>query len=60
MPIYHLAVAARKYRDLEAELADAAAHAIHDAVVLAGIASVENQAVNRPDVDFERRRCDRH
>jgi hypothetical protein len=34
---------------------DRGARAIDDGVVLAGIASVENQAVNVPDLDFERR-----
>ena len=51
--IYHLAVAACQHGNLEAEFADAAAHAIHDGVVLAGITSVEDEAVNRPDVDLE-------
>jgi hypothetical protein len=51
--IYYLAVAASKYRDLEAELADAAAHAIHGGVVLARVARVENQPVDGLDFDFQ-------
>ena len=43
-----LAVAAREHRDLESELADAAAHAIHRGVVLSGIARVKNKLVDRP------------
>ena len=51
MAVDDLAVAARQHRDLEAELADAAAHAIHRGVVLAGIAGVEDQLVDRPLLD---------
>ena len=52
MAIDHLAVAAGQHRDLEAELPDAAAHAIDRGVVLAGIACVEDQLVDRPDLNF--------
>jgi len=51
--VYHLAIATSEYRNLEAELADAAAHAIHDGVVLARIAGIEDQAVYGPDLYFE-------
>ena len=47
-----LAVAAGQHGDLEAELANAAAHAIDRGVVLAGIACVEDQSVNGPNLDF--------
>ena len=47
MTIYNLTVAASKYRDLEAELADAAAHAIHGGIVLARVARVENEVCFR-------------
>ncbi len=50
--VHHLAVAARQHRNLEAELADAAAHAIDRGVVLAGIACVEDQSVDRPNLDL--------
>jgi hypothetical protein len=46
-----LTVATGEYRDLEAELADAAAHAIHGRVVLARVAGVENKFVNWPVLD---------
>ena len=46
------AVAARQHGNLEAELADAAAHAIDGGVVLAGIAGVENELIDRPDLDL--------
>jgi hypothetical protein len=51
--IHHLTVAASEHRDLEAELADAALHAIDDGVVLAGIAGVPDESINSPDLDFE-------
>ena len=50
--VHDLAVAACQHGDLEAELANAAAHAIHRGVVLAGIACVEDQLVDRPSLDF--------
>jgi hypothetical protein len=40
------------HRDLESELADAAAHAIHRGVVLARIAGLEDQAVDVPSLDL--------
>ena len=52
MTIHHLAVAAGQHGDFEAELANAAAHAIHRGVVLARIAGVEDQPVDRPNLDF--------
>src|ERR1035438_2787417 len=58
MPVDHVAIAAGQYRDLEAEFADAAAHAINDSIILAGIAGVENQLVNRPI--FDARLCGDH
>ena len=54
MAVHHLAVAAGEHRDLEAELADAAAHAIHGGIVLAGIAGVEDQPVDGPGLDLYR------
>ena len=39
MPVHHLAVAACQHRNLEAELADAAAHPVNYGFVFAGIAS---------------------
>ena len=50
----HLAVAAGQHRNLEAEFADAAAHAIHGGVVLARVAGVEDEAVDRPDLNLKR------
>ena len=47
-----LAVAAREHRDLEAELANAAAHAIDRGVVLAGVASVEDETINVPNLNL--------
>jgi hypothetical protein len=47
-------VAAREHRDLEAEFADAAAHAIHGGVVLAWVAGVENKPVDGPDFYLQR------
>ena len=47
MTIYDLTVAAGEYRDLEPELADRRAHAIHDRIVLARVANVENEFVKR-------------
>jgi hypothetical protein len=51
MAIDDFAVAAGEYRDLESELADAAAHAIHSGIVLAGVAGVENEFVDWPVLD---------
>jgi hypothetical protein len=42
MAVHHFAVAAGEHRDLETELADAAAHAIHYGVVLPGVACVQD------------------
>ena len=42
MTIDDFAVAAGQHRDLEAELPDAAAHAIHGSVVLAWVARIEH------------------
>jgi hypothetical protein len=50
--INHFAVAAGEHWNLEAELADAAAHAIDDRVVLPGVARVEDQAVNGSDLNL--------
>ena len=54
MAIDHRAVAACQDRDLEPEFSDVAAHAIYGCVVLAGIASIENQLVDRPVLDLLR------
>jgi hypothetical protein len=51
--IDHFAVAAGEHGDLEPELADAAAHAIDGGIVLTGISGVEDQPVDRPDLDLE-------
>ena len=51
MAIHNFTVASRKDGDLEAELAAAAAHAIDNGVVLARVACVENQPVNRPTLN---------
>jgi hypothetical protein len=52
MTVDHLAIAACKDWHFEAELADAAAHSIHCGVVFPRVASVQNELVNRPDLDF--------
>ena len=58
MAIDHFTIAAGEHRNLEAELADAAAHAIDDCIVLARVACVENEPVERPDLDLPGlRRC---
>ena len=54
------AVAAGEHRDLEAELADAAAHAIDGGVVLARIAGVEDELVDRPLLNARRCRLRNH
>jgi hypothetical protein len=56
MTVYDLTVAAGEDRDLEAKIADATAHAIHDRVVLAWVARVENELVNWPVFDALRHR----
>jgi hypothetical protein len=48
------AVAAREHRNLESELANAAAHPIHNGVVPARIACVEDELVDRPLLDVRR------
>jgi hypothetical protein len=50
--INDFAVAAGQDRNLEAELTDAAAHAIHDGVVLPGIPRVEDELVDGPALNF--------
>jgi hypothetical protein len=44
-------VAAGKHRDFEAELADAAAHAIDGGIVLAGVPGVEDELVDWPQLN---------
>jgi hypothetical protein len=46
--------------DLESELADRRTHAIHDSVVLAGVASVKNELVDWPDLNLLRLRRLQH
>src|ERR1041385_8212097 len=48
MAVHHGSVATSKHRDLETELSDTAAHAIHGRVVLAWVARIEDQPVNGP------------
>src|SRR5260370_789299 len=48
----NFAVAAGEHGNLEAELADGGAQAIHRSVVLARISGVKDQAVNRPRLDL--------
>jgi hypothetical protein len=55
MAVDDLAVAAGEHGNLETKLADRRAHAIDGVVVFAGIASIENQAVNGPDLNLHRR-----
>ena len=43
LTVRHFTVTAGKHRDLEAEFPDAAAHAVHDRVVLPRVASVKDQ-----------------
>ena len=50
--INHFAVRPSQHWNIEAGLPDAAAHAIHGSIVFSGIASVENQFVDGPDLDF--------
>jgi len=52
--INHFAVRPGQHWNLEAGLPDAAAHAIHGSMVFSGLASVENQFVDGPDLDFHR------
>jgi hypothetical protein len=52
MPVDHLTVATGQHRNLEPELADAGAHAIHDRVVLAWVPSVEDEPVYGPNLDL--------
>ncbi len=52
MPVDHFAVAAGQHRDLEAELPDARAHAVHDRIVLSRVARVEDEPVDGPDLDL--------
>jgi hypothetical protein len=58
MPVTHLPAAAGEHWDLKSKLPDAAAHAIYRGVVLSGVAGVEDQAVDWPNLDFRcRGRC---
>ena len=50
--INDLTIAAGEHRDLEAELADAATHTIHDRIVLPWVACVEDETVNGPDLNL--------
>jgi hypothetical protein len=58
--IDHLSVTASEHRDFEAELPDAAAHAINGSVVLSGIARVEDQVFDRPLLNILRSRLINH
>jgi hypothetical protein len=46
--VNHLAIAAREHGNLKSEFSDRGHHAIDSGVILAGIAGVEDQLVNRP------------
>ena len=52
MAIDHFTVTAREHWDLETELADAAAHAIDDRIVLPGVACVKDKPIDRPDFNL--------
>jgi hypothetical protein len=56
MAVDDFPVAPGEHRDFEAELANAAAHAIHRGVVLAGIASVEDELFDGPLLNARLRR----
>jgi hypothetical protein len=43
---------ARQHRNLETEFLNAAAHAVHGVVVLARVAGVQHQPINRPRLGF--------
>jgi len=56
--IHDSPVAAGEHGDLEAELADAAAHAIDGGIVFPRVARVKDEPIDRPELNFERlRRC---
>ena len=52
MTINDFAVATNQTGNLKSELADGATHAIHSGVVLARIVSVEDQPVDRPNLNL--------
>jgi hypothetical protein len=52
MAVHGFPIAASEHRDLEAELTNAAAHAIDRSVVLAGIASVEDELIDVPGLNL--------
>jgi hypothetical protein len=58
--IHDFAVASNQAWDFEAEFADRCAHAIHGGIVLSGVAGVENQTIDWPDLNFRRRRRRNH
>jgi hypothetical protein len=51
VPVYDLAIAAGQDRDLKSEFPDATAHAIDGAVILSWVASVENELIDRPNLN---------
>jgi hypothetical protein len=53
MAIDYLSVTPGEDRDLEPELPDAAAHALHGSVIFSGISGVENQLVYRPGLNLD-------
>ena len=57
IPVHHFAVAADQTRNLEAELANGGAHAINGGVVLAQVAGIRDEPINRPKLDLESLRC---
>ena len=54
MAIHNFAVAANEARNLEAELADRGAHAIHGGVVFARIARILDEAIDGPNFNVLR------
>jgi hypothetical protein len=54
MRVHHFPIAAGQHRNLEAKFVYGSHDAIHGSVVLAGIAGVEDQPVDGPDLDLKR------
>jgi hypothetical protein len=53
MAVDHLTVAAGQHGTLEAEFPEAAAHAIHSSIVLARVASIEDEPVDGPALNLQ-------
>jgi hypothetical protein len=52
MAVDHFAITAHQTRNPKAKFKNTAAHAIHRGIVLARVARIENQFVDRPSLDF--------